>query len=66
MIAAVAGTFDTKSEELSYMMSNAEAKLVFMGSRYTEMVDKMLPDLSSVKECITIDEKVEGKLFLKS
>ncbi len=55
--------FRAKNEELSYMLSNAEAKILLMGSRYAEMVDNMLPDLPSVQECICIDNKVDGKLY---
>ncbi len=57
--------FRAKTEELSYMLSNAEAKILIMGSRYAEMVDNMLPDLPSVKECITIEKKIDGKPYFE-
>jgi len=55
--------FRAKSDELSYMITNAEAKILFAGSRYLEMVDAMLPELPTVKHCISIDRKDEKRLF---
>ncbi len=55
--------FRAKADELSYMIANAEAKLLLFGARYSDMVDTMLPNLPSVKYCIVIDDKVEGKLY---
>jgi acyl-CoA synthetase (AMP-forming)/AMP-acid ligase II len=55
--------FRAKADELSYMIFNAEAKILFAGSRYSEMVDAMLPQLSTVKQCISIDRKEEKKLY---
>jgi len=55
--------FRAKSDELSYMISNAEAKILFSGSRYLEMVDAMLPELPTVKQCISIDRKDEKRLY---
>jgi len=55
--------FRAKSDELSYMITNAEAKILFAGSRYLDMVDAMLPELPTVKHCISIDRKDEKRLF---
>jgi acyl-CoA synthetase (AMP-forming)/AMP-acid ligase II len=55
--------FRAKSDELSYMIANAEAKILFAGSRYLEMIDTMLPELPTVKHCITIDQKEEKKVY---
>ncbi len=55
--------FRAKSDELSYMIANAEAKILFVGSRYSEMVDAMLPELPTVKHCISIDRKEPKKLY---
>ena len=55
--------FRAKSDELSYMIANAEAKILFAGSRYLDMVDAMLPELPTVKHCISIDRKDEKRLF---
>ena len=54
--------FRAKADELSYMIANAEAKILLVGSRYLEMVDGMLPQLLTVKQCISIDiDKDSGK-----
>ena len=55
--------FRAKADELSFMISNAEAKVLFLGARYLEMVDGMLTDLPFVKACIVMDGRSEGKLF---
>jgi acyl-CoA synthetase (AMP-forming)/AMP-acid ligase II len=47
--------FRAKAEELSYMVSNAEAKLILLGARYLEMFDHMLPGLPTVKHVILLD-----------
>jgi acyl-CoA synthetase (AMP-forming)/AMP-acid ligase II len=49
--------FRAKADELSYMIANAEVKILFVGSRYLELVNQMLPQLTTVKECISIDSK---------
>jgi acyl-CoA synthetase (AMP-forming)/AMP-acid ligase II len=55
--------FRAKADELSYMIANAEAKILFVGGRYSEMVDTMLPELPTVKHCISIDRKDEKRLY---
>ncbi len=55
--------FRAKSDALSYMLSNAEAKMLFVGARYLDMVDGMTSTLPTVEKCISIDEKKEGSLF---
>ena len=55
--------FRAKSEELTHMVSSVGAKVLFVGDRYMEMVDQMLPHLPSVKECIGINDSVGGKPF---
>jgi len=52
--------FRAKREELSYMLANAEVKVLFTGNRYLEMVEAILPETPSVRHCITLDEKQEG------
>jgi len=47
--------FRAKADELSYMIAHAEAKVLFVGNRYLEMVDGMLPELPAVKQCILVD-----------
>jgi acyl-CoA synthetase (AMP-forming)/AMP-acid ligase II len=47
--------FRAKADELAYMIGNSEIKVLFVGSRYLDMIMGMLPQLSSVRECIAID-----------
>lgn len=47
--------FRAKAEELAFMIGNAEIKGLFVGGRYLDMVNGMLPQLPSVKEVISID-----------
>src|SRR4030042_1430145 len=44
--------FRAKAEELSYMIANAEVKILFVGSRYLDLVNQILPQLTTVKESI--------------
>jgi acyl-CoA synthetase (AMP-forming)/AMP-acid ligase II len=55
--------FRAKTDELSYMIGNAEISVLFVGARYLDMVDGMLSRFSTVKACICVDEKQDGKLF---
>jgi acyl-CoA synthetase (AMP-forming)/AMP-acid ligase II len=55
--------FRAKTDELSYMIGNAEVTILFVGARYIDMVDNMLSRFSTVKACICVDEKQDGKLF---
>jgi acyl-CoA synthetase (AMP-forming)/AMP-acid ligase II len=47
--------FRAKADELGFMMGNAGVKILFVGSRYLDMIDTILSQLSTVKECISID-----------
>jgi acyl-CoA synthetase (AMP-forming)/AMP-acid ligase II len=47
--------FRAKSEELAYMIGNVGVKLLLVGNRYAEMVNQMLPQIPTVKDCIVID-----------
>ena len=49
--------FRGKIDELAYMIGNAEARIVLAGKRYLDMVRAMLPNLSTVKQCVSIDSK---------
>ena len=49
--------FRAKTDELSYMLSNAEAKFLFVGKRYLDMARTMLPDLTIIEQCICLDSK---------
>lgn len=54
--------FRAKAEELAYMITNAETKILFVGSRYLELINQKRPQLGMVKECISIDNK-EGLYY---
>jgi acyl-CoA synthetase (AMP-forming)/AMP-acid ligase II len=49
--------FRTKSEELVYMIGNADAVVLLTGARYFDMVKEILPQLPSVKACISVDAR---------
>jgi len=55
--------FRAKADELSYMIANAEAKVLLMGNRYIDLVNTILPQLPSVKQCISMDSSSEGMLY---
>ena len=55
--------FRAKSDELSYMISSAEAELTFVGSRYLDMFKSILPGLSTVKHCISLESVNDGGLY---
>ncbi len=46
--------FRAKAEELKYMIGNAEVKILFVGSRYMDLVDAILPQILTIKQCISI------------
>ncbi len=54
--------FRAKADEVSYMLDNAEVKVLFAGSRYVEMLDTILPKLSFIENCVVTDKKIDGKL----
>jgi O-succinylbenzoate-CoA ligase len=54
--------FRAKAEELAYMITNAEAKVLLAGSRYLELISQIRTKLRTVKECITIDSR-EGLYY---
>ncbi len=55
--------FRSKQDELSYMLANAEAKLLLVGSRYLDMARAMLPHLPSVQQCLSIESKQADMLY---
>ncbi|MBI4286283.1 MAG: long-chain-fatty-acid--CoA ligase [Chloroflexi bacterium] len=48
--------FRAKQEELVYMLGNAGAKALLVGSRYIETMRAMLPRLSAIQHIIAIDD----------
>ena len=55
--------FRANQDELGYMLDNAEAKFLLVGSRYLDITRAMLRQLPSVKECIAIDSKQPDMLY---
>lgn len=55
--------FRSKQDELSYMLANAEARLLLVGSRYLDMARAMLPHLPSIKQCLSIESKQADMLY---
>jgi acyl-CoA synthetase (AMP-forming)/AMP-acid ligase II len=47
--------FRAKADELAFMIGNAEVEVLFVGSRYLDIVNAILSQSSTVKECIPID-----------
>ncbi|UCG83511.1 MAG: long-chain-fatty-acid--CoA ligase [Dehalococcoidia bacterium] len=52
--------FRAKSDELSYMISNCEAKALFVGERYVDMVNAMRAELPQTKHFICYESKPES------
>ncbi|MBI5969071.1 MAG: long-chain-fatty-acid--CoA ligase [Deltaproteobacteria bacterium] len=53
--------FRAKAEELRYMISHAEVKVLFIGSRYWDVLNAILAQLPTLRECISIDGPREGR-----
>jgi len=47
--------FRAKAEELSYMIGNAEVKILLVGGRYLDLAEAALSQLKTVQQCISID-----------
>lgn len=47
--------FRAKGEELAYMIGNAGAKALIAGERYLEIVERILPETPTVKQCVCLD-----------
>ncbi len=55
-------SFRARGEEVIYLTNKAEPKVLFVGSRYADMVNDARSQLLSVKHFIVIDGKAEGML----
>jgi acyl-CoA synthetase (AMP-forming)/AMP-acid ligase II len=55
--------FRAKEDELNYILGHAQPKILLFGERYSGMVRNILPNLSTIKSCITLDKKEEGMLY---
>jgi long-chain acyl-CoA synthetase len=49
--------FRAKGDELTHMINNAEAKLLFVGARYLEMVGEISSRLTTVRHTICLDKQ---------
>ncbi len=54
--------YRAKEDELEYMLNFAEAKMLFVGERYLNLVDSIRGKLDSVKKFISIDIPHSGML----
>lgn len=54
--------FRVREEELTYLVNKAEPKVIFLGSRYADMVKNTRSRLPSVKHYIVIDGKYDGMI----
>jgi len=54
--------FRAKADEIAYMITNAEARVLFVGSRYLDLINQIRPQLGMLKECISIDSR-EGLYY---
>ena len=55
--------FRAKADELQYMIGNAEAKILLVGTRYVDMLDTLLPKLPTVTTCIALEDEHKGMPF---
>jgi acyl-CoA synthetase (AMP-forming)/AMP-acid ligase II len=55
--------FRAKGAELTYMLNSSESNTVFMGDRYVDLVESIKPDLETVKNYISLDDKYDGMLY---
>jgi acyl-CoA synthetase (AMP-forming)/AMP-acid ligase II len=55
--------YRAKGNELTYMLNTAEATTVFVGERYLELVESIKPNLTTVKNFISVDKPHKDMLF---
>ena len=54
--------YRAKDEELTYMLNVSEAQAVFVSDRYLDLVDRIKPTLTTVKNCISYGAARDGFL----
>lgn len=54
--------FRAKQTELTHMLGNAEASILFVGDRYVDLANSMKASLPTIKHYICIDGEAEGML----
>jgi acyl-CoA synthetase (AMP-forming)/AMP-acid ligase II len=52
--------YRAKAEELEYMINRAEIKVLFVGSRYRDLVNSIRSELPKVEQVISIDGEEKG------
>ncbi len=52
--------YRAKQEELDYMVNASETQVLLVGERYLDLVAKLRPKFTGVREYICIDSKAEG------
>ncbi|MFC1904433.1 long-chain-fatty-acid--CoA ligase [Chloroflexota bacterium] len=55
--------FRARANELAYMLNTAEATTVIAGERYVDLINSTKPELKTVKNFITIENKHDGMLY---
>lgn len=55
--------FRSNGKELTYIINNSDAKLIFFGSNYLRVVEEIKTQTSSVAGFISVDQKLSGFLF---
>src|SRR5260370_38578659 len=61
-LGAVAGPINSllKAQELSYVISNSEAKALLVNSEYLPLVDEIRTELTTMQAIITFDSEAEA------
>ncbi len=59
-IAFIPLNYRAKLDELRYMLTDSEATAVMVGDRYVELIEKLRPELTSVKVYISIESSWAG------
>lgn len=58
--------FRAKAAELTYMITNAEVNLLFVGQNYLDLMDQILPETPSVRQCISLSATRDNYIDYKS
>lgn len=53
--------YRAKGNELTYMLNSADARVIFIGERYLELVDSIKTSLISIEKFISVDGPASGK-----
>ncbi len=52
--------YRAKKEELTYMVNTAEVALLFVGSRYVDLLRSIQSGVTTVRHYVTLDDPIEG------